>query len=188
MSGITLSAKDLKKDLRILDVILLKIFFNKEKEMFEALKEKLKPAIIEDVLRKLEEQSFIKILGSNISELDIDEVVLRVNSDDLFKEESDSAVAVLNYLNYKITKNDPNRRGFSTKSTANKKFIIARLAEGYTIDDLKKVIDYKVDEWMNTKYEDFLRPETLFNPTKFASYLVNSSKKRIGTTSFTKDI
>ena len=39
MSGITLSAKDLKKDLRILDVILLKIFFNKEKEMFEALKE-----------------------------------------------------------------------------------------------------------------------------------------------------
>lgn len=48
--------------------------------------------------------------------------------------------------------------------------IKARLAEGFKVDDFKKVIDNKVASWKGTEWEKFLRPETLFG-TKFESYL-----------------
>ena len=54
--------------------------------------------------------------------------------------------------------------------------INARLKEGRTIDDFKKVIDVKHDEWKNTDWEKYLRPKTLFG-TKFESYL--NQKKRV---------
>lgn len=50
------------------------------------------------------------------------------------------------------------------------KHINARLKEGYTIDDFKKVIDIKHDEWKDTEWEKYLRPKTLFG-TKFESYI-----------------
>ena len=66
-------------------------------------------------------------------------------------------------------------------STCNKKFkhttkatltsINARKAEGYTLEDFKKVILVKSSEWTGTEMEKFLRPSTLFNPTKFENYL-----------------
>lgn len=46
----------------------------------------------------------------------------------------------------------------------------ARLNEGYTLDDVKKVIDIKTAEWLNTDMESYLRPDTLFSE-KFDSYL-----------------
>jgi hypothetical protein len=42
--------------------------------------------------------------------------------------------------------------------------------EGFTVGDFKKVIDNKTAEWLDTKMEQYLRPETLFG-TKFESYL-----------------
>lgn len=51
-----------------------------------------------------------------------------------------------------------------------KKLIFQRLSEGFTIDDFKKVIDTKSSSWMNTEFEKYLRPQTLFG-NKFESYL-----------------
>ncbi len=48
--------------------------------------------------------------------------------------------------------------------------IHARLAEGYSVDDFKTVIEKKCADWIGTDLEKFLRPETLFG-TKFESYL-----------------
>ena len=51
------------------------------------------------------------------------------------------------------------------------KLISARLKEGYTVDDLRLVVSYKSDEWMGTDMQKYLRPETLFRPSKFEGYL-----------------
>ena len=56
----------------------------------------------------------------------------------------------------------------STPST--QRHIRARLNEGYTVDDFKKVIDKKCFEWKGTTMEKYLRPETLFG-SKFEGYL-----------------
>jgi uncharacterized phage protein (TIGR02220 family) len=48
--------------------------------------------------------------------------------------------------------------------------INARLKEGYTLDDFKKVIFVKSTKWIGSKMEDYLTPNTLFG-TKFESYL-----------------
>lgn len=56
----------------------------------------------------------------------------------------------------------------STEKT--KKAIHARLADGFTLDDFKTVIDKKCTEWIGTEFEKFLRPETLFG-NKFEGYL-----------------
>ncbi|MCQ4925302.1 conserved phage C-terminal domain-containing protein [Tissierella carlieri] len=50
---------------------------------------------------------------------------------------------MVEHLNRKTGKNFSH----TTKSTTAK--INARLAEGFTLDDLKKVIDIKTSEWLN---------------------------------------
>ena len=77
-------------------------------------------------------------------------------------------ISVVSYLNEKAgTRYKP-----TTPKT--KTAIHARLAEGFTLDDFKTVIDKKCMEWIGTEWEKFLRPETLFG-TKFEGYLnVNS--------------
>ena len=74
------------------------------------------------------------------------------------------AVNVLEHLNSAI---DSNYR--SCDSTL--KPIIARLREGYTVDDCKTVIDKKCNEWLNTDMAKFLRPSTLFAKSHFEEYL-----------------
>lgn len=72
---------------------------------------------------------------------------------------------VISYLNQKTGKN------FGTKTKATVSHIKARLKDGFTVDDFKRVIDIKVSKWKNDpKMKDYLRPETLFG-TKFESYL-----------------
>lgn len=73
-------------------------------------------------------------------------------------------ISIVEYLNQKAG----TRYRASTPKT--KKAIHARLAEGFTVDDFKTVIDKKCAEWIGTEWEKFLRPETLFG-TKFESYL-----------------
>ena len=47
----------------------------------------------------------------------------------------------------------------------------ARIAEGYTVDDFKKVIDIKAEEWLGTEMDKYLNPSTLFRPSNFEKYL-----------------
>jgi len=71
---------------------------------------------------------------------------------------------VLDYLNLKAGKN---YRPVPTTC----KLIAARLAEGATVDEMKAVIDAKVADWHDGDMAKYLRPETLFNATKFAQYV-----------------
>lgn len=67
----------------------------------------------------------------------------------------------------------------STKTTRTK--IIARLNEGYKLNDFIVVIDKKYNEWKNTEMEKYMRPETLFG-SKFENYLNQPARKRTYTT------
>ena len=77
---------------------------------------------------------------------------------------------VIDYLNKKASTNYRS----TTKNTQS--FINARVKEGYTVEDFKKVIDSKSREWLGTDFEKYLRPATLFG-TKFENYLNEANKK-----------
>ena len=83
------------------------------------------------------------------------------------------ATEPIRYLNQKTGKN------YSLDlESSNIKFVRARISEGRTIQDFKIVIDKKYSEWHNDeKMMAYLRPETLFNATKFESYLNQLDKK-----------
>lgn len=77
---------------------------------------------------------------------------------------------IISYLNQKA------ETEYRATSKSNQQHIIARLNEGYSIDDFKKVIDNMVAEWGHEPAKGqkdmriYLRPETLFG-SKFDSYL-----------------
>ena len=73
---------------------------------------------------------------------------------------TEQARECLDYLNEKS--------GRQFKST---KELIPRLKE-YSVSDVKLVIDVKVREWLHDhNMNKYIRPETLFNKTKFEGYL-----------------
>lgn len=79
-------------------------------------------------------------------------------------EKNEKNKDIVAYLNQKADKEFKH----TTKKTQS--FINARLEEGFTVEDFKKVIDIKCSEWKNSDMNKYLRPETLFS-TKFESYL-----------------
>jgi uncharacterized phage protein (TIGR02220 family) len=95
--------------------------------------------------------------------------------------QGDPAGEVLEYLNQKAN------RHFDKKNKAHRKFVEARLKDGMPKEMLKRVVDYKTwdwqekykdkDRWPNGRpeseknMEEYIRPETLFNATKCASYV-----------------
>lgn len=91
-----------------------------------------------------------------------------LNNDPLSNDELSNDipyVEIVTYLNEVANK----KYRHTTRKT--KELIKARWNEGFRVDDFKKVIDTKNDEWKNDKkMQKFIRPETLFG-TKFESYL-----------------
>ena len=79
---------------------------------------------------------------------------------------------ILYYLNEKTGKN------FKSTTKAHQKFIIARLNEGYKLEDFKYVVDVMYARWKFTDYEQYLQPQTLFG-NKMDNYL-NQSMPRKG--------
>ncbi len=85
---------------------------------------------------------------------------------------SDSISEIVDYLNQETGSH------YKSSSDKTRKLIKARLNEGFTVDDFKKVIDRKVAEWKNDeKMSQYLRPETLFG-TKFEGYLNQREVKK----------
>ena len=77
----------------------------------------------------------------------------------------ESAIQVLDFLNSKTGK-----RFKPTKT--NLGFINARIKDGFSINDLKIVVDRKASEWLNDPHmNQYLRPSTLFNSEKCDGYL-----------------
>lgn len=90
----------------------------------------------------------------------------------------EAAAEIVGYLNEKAGKK------FNPKSRDTAEHISARLAEGRTVEDFKRVIDVKVAKWKGKQWtgqrgdvvhgDDLLRPSTLFRPTNFENYLNES--------------
>lgn len=72
---------------------------------------------------------------------------------------------IIDYLNAKTGKH------YSARSRANQEHMSARLREGRTVEDFKRVIDIKCFQWLDDpKMSQYLRPETLFSG-KFDRYI-----------------
>lgn len=95
------------------------------------------------------------IPDSSEVENDLKEIVSQGNND--FKE-------VLDYLK--------SATGRAFRESTDLK---ARLKD-YSVDEIKAVIDYKAKEWMGKDMQKFLRPQTLFNKTKFEGYLNDANQ------------
>lgn len=97
--------------------------------------------------------------NSGAGHLDVAAPVLKIN------EIKKNAMGVLHFLNAKAN------RQFRINET-NLKFILERLKSGATETQCRQVVIKKCREWgEDEKMSHYLRPETLFNKTKFESYL-----------------
>lgn len=85
------------------------------------------------------------------------------------KEVKEKIKEVVEYLNKVLgTKYSP-----KTSSTSKD---LKSLLNRYTVDDIKKVINYKHKQWKGTEMEEYLRPSTLFRMSKFESYYNNACR------------
>jgi uncharacterized phage protein (TIGR02220 family) len=76
---------------------------------------------------------------------------------------------IIDYLNVKT------HSSYKAKSKKTQELIVARWNEDFILEDFKKVIDLKAEEWLEDPYwNKFLRPATLFGP-KFESYVNQKS-------------
>ncbi|MDJ7445198.1 conserved phage C-terminal domain-containing protein, partial [Salmonella enterica] len=83
---------------------------------------------------------------------------------------TDQAIEVLTHLNQV----SGSRYQKSKTSLEN---IRARLREGYSVADLQVVIDLKHEHWHgDSRMYRYMRPETLFGPKKFESYLQDATR------------
>ncbi len=63
------------------------------------------------------------------------------------------------------------RTGKRFRAVGKNETLINSLLKDYSIEDIKCVVDAKCTEWLgDAKMEKYLRPQTLFNKTKFQSY------------------
>ena len=104
--------------------------------------------------------------------LDISERDRGVGEEETKDSYSESVIDIMDYFNSICgTK-------FRASTASTKKHIVARLKEGFTVDDFKRVIDNKAADWKDDpKMQKYLRPETLFSPSKFEAYLNEKSAK-----------
>ena len=117
-----------------------------------------------------------QMLNQNrIEENRIEENSIEENRIDIYspaKQDKIPYKEIVDYLNFKINSN------YKPTTKKTKDLIKARYNEGFKLEDFKKVIDKKGNEWLNDKkMEQFLRPTTLFG-TNFESYLNQPEKKR----------
>ncbi|AUI80195.1 DNA replication protein [Lactiplantibacillus pentosus] len=104
---------------------------------------------------------------------------VRLGKDRLGKDSKEHSTAdaeqfdwktVIDYLNQKADKHFKH-------TDANKRLIIARYKDGgFTVDEMKKVIDNQCAKWLNNpEMNQYLRPATLFRASKFEGYLNDQS-------------
>ncbi len=119
-----------------------------------------------DCIRSVDEPSTQVSIGKD-SIGNINNILSGEKSDNAEKKSfSEEISKVINYLN------DVLGTRYTTKSKSTNEKIKARLEEGHTVDDFKKVIDNKKREWGDDPIMvKYLRPETLFRASHFESYL-----------------
>ena len=115
--------------------------------------------------------------------VNVNDNVNDINNINVGKPDHESDIrTIVDYLNEKTQAN------FKPKTDQTRKAIIARLKEGYTVEDFKRVIDEKVKDWAdNDEMRKFLRPQTLFRPANFESYLNESNRPKVKKHGFTQN-
>lgn len=82
---------------------------------------------------------------------------------------------IIDYLNKKAGTN------YNPTTKAYQELIKARLAEGYTVEDFKTVVNNQAFSWQNTPAWKYMRPSTLFKDKYFDEYLhANDLSKHTG--------
>lgn len=139
------------------------------KKQEEDLTEKQKNQLVSEESKK--SKSFFekakKPDNDNVNDNENDNDILKDNmsSGTSPDHSEDQSKEIIGYLNQKTGKH------FLDKSKDSRSLIRARVREGFTVDDFKKVIDIKAEEWgSDPQMEQYLRPKTLFG-AKFESYL-----------------
>lgn len=108
--------------------------------------------------------------GGPIEQTSLNQAIPESTSEITTKKQN-HVVEIIHYLNEKT------RTDYKPSTYKTKELIKARLSEGFTVEDFKKVIDSKTAEWLsNPRMSKYLRPTTLFG-TKFESYLNQKSFK-----------
>ena len=116
------------------------------------------------------------VTGDVTQDVTVDALEIRDKS----KEEEQKEKAKKEKLERDVTEviaylNERSGKQFSSKGKAARELIRARLNSGYTVADLKAVVDSKCAAWGNDqRMREYLRPSTLFAPKKFDEYLANA--------------
>lgn len=124
---------------------------------------------MEDIPFYIIEQAFITSLIKKeyIEEKDDNLFVTKKGLNIINLSKNDDITEIIKYF-IKIT----GKTKTSETSQSNRKYINDRLKQGYSKEDLKKVIDVKYKEWKNSvTMNKYIRIETLFNETKFQKYI-----------------
>lgn len=72
--------------------------------------------------------------------------------------------------------NEVSGSSFRAQTESTRKAILARRGEGYGLEDFRSVIDDRWAQWKGSDMEQYMRPDTLFRPSKFESYLSEAKK------------
>lgn len=112
----------------------------------------------------------VTVTDSNATDIEEDkEKDINISS----SKEKELLNQIVDYLNTQTGKS------FKASSKATQKHILARINEGYSLEDFKAVIDIKVKQWLgDSKMNMYLRPETLF-AGHFEGYLNEAPKKKV---------
>lgn len=117
---------------------------------------------LEKISQGIDTVSIGYLYGRHTTDTDTD---IDTNTNSVIENDLDTIKEIIDYLNTKTLKK------YTSTRDNTKKHIRARLREGYTVDDFKKVIDNKCNEWLNDpKMNTYLRPDTLFG-SHFEDYL-----------------
>ena len=93
-----------------------------------------------------------------------------IKKQEIVKPKIDNAPEIIGKVLNRL--NELTGKKYSTRSAQNNKTIRARLNEGYSQEDLIKVVENMCSAWMeDEKMCPYLRPETLFRGGKIESYL-----------------
>lgn len=110
---------------------------------------------------QVQKQNSTEVSPHNGTSSVISEIVERPRPD----PRSEEVRAVVSYLNAQTGKH------FRADSRQTAAAVRARLSEGFTVDDFRRVIDAKVSDWAgDPQMERYLRPSTLFRPSNFEAY------------------
>ncbi len=83
-------------------------------------------------------------------------------------EMDSDAAEVLEHLN------EVSNQKMKTTTKSHMGHIKARLRDGHTVEDCKRVIEFKHRDWLGTEYYQYMVPKTIFSADKFDGYLTGA--------------